>query len=158
MRVLYPGSFDPLTNGHLDLIERGSDLFGEVVVAVLRNNEKVATFSIEKRVDQIRKSTLHVPNVEIVSFEGLTVDCAERENCSLILRGLRALSDFEYELQLAHTNRSLAINTETVFLATKAHHSFLSSSVIKEVAKFGGTIDHMVPKIVAKDLKLLFNK
>ncbi|WP_320674673.1 pantetheine-phosphate adenylyltransferase [Prochlorococcus sp. MIT 1341] len=158
MRVLYPGSFDPLTNGHLDLIERGVELFGEVVVAVLHNTDKVPTFSLEKRVHQIQQSTKHLRGVEIVSFEGLTVDCAKDEKCTLILRGLRALSDFEYELQLAHTNRSLACNTETVFLATTAHHSFLSSSVVKEVAKFGGNISHLVPEIVANELKLLFNK
>ena len=158
MRVLYPGSFDPLTNGHLDLIERGALLFGNLVVAVLYNTEKEPTFTLEQRVEQISLSTEHVKGLEIVSFEGLTVECAERSNCSLILRGLRALSDFEYELQLAHTNRSLANDTETVFLATTAHHSFLSSSVIKEVAKFGGDVAHMVPPKVADDLKMLFNK
>ncbi len=158
MRVLYPGSFDPLTNGHLDLIERGAALFGQVVVAVLNNTEKTGTFTLEERVRQIKSSTHHLQGIEIVNFEGLTVECAARKKCTLSLRGLRALSDFDYELQLAHTNRSLANNTETVFLATTAHHSFLSSSVVKEVAKFGGNVTHLVPEIVANDLKVLFNK
>ena len=157
MRVLYPGSFDPLTLGHLDLIERGCNIFGEIVVAVLNNPAKRPTFSLKTRLNQITAATEHLTNVEIISFEGLTVDCAERHNIDLILRGLRALSDFEYELQIAHTNSSLNENFETIFLATEARHSFLSSSVVKEVASFGGDTSHMVPEGVAKDLKTLFN-
>ena len=157
MRALYPGSFDPLTNGHMDLIERASTLFGEVVVAVLSNPSKRPAFSIEQRLSQIHKATKHLSGIEVISFDGLTVHCAETHNADLILRGLRAMSDFEYELQIAHTNRSLADRLETVFLATSAHHSFLSSSVVKEVARFGGPVDHMVPCEVAKDLNRLFN-
>ncbi len=157
MRVLYPGSFDPLTFGHLDLIERGCDLFGEVVVAVLKNPDKKATFPIEQRLAQIEEATYHLQGIEVISFEGLTVSCARIHKADLILRGLRALSDFEYELQIAHTNRSLDSEFETVFLATEAHHSFLSSSVVKEVARFGGDTRHMVPEVVAKDLNRLFN-
>ncbi len=157
MRVLYPGSFDPLTFGHLDLIERGSQLFGIVVVAVLRNPGKSPTFDINTRIEQITDATKHLNTVEIIGFDGLTVSCARQNKVDLILRGLRALSDFEYELQIAHTNRTLDSQFETIFLATEAHHSFLSSSVVKEVARFGGDIAHMVPKGVAKDLKRLFN-
>ena len=157
MKVLYPGSFDPLTLGHLDLIERGSKLFGQVVIGVLTNPGKSPTFDLDTRIQQIKKSTTHLKGVEIISFKGLTVTCAERNNIDLILRGLRAMSDFEYELQIAHTNRSLNQDFETVFLATAAHHSFLSSSVVKEVASFGVDISHMVPEAVAKDLKRLFN-
>ena len=157
MRALYPGSFDPLTNGHMDLIERASTLFGEVVVAVLSNPSKRPAFSIEERLSQIRTATAHLSGIEVISFDGLTVHCAETHHADLILRGLRAMSDFEYELQIAHTNRSLADRLETVFLATSAHHSFLSSSVVKEVARFGGPVDHMVPSEVAKDLNRLFN-
>ena len=157
MRVLYPGSFDPLTFGHLDLIKRATEIFGTVVVAVLKNPSKQATFSLQQRLLQIREATIGIKGVEIISFEGLTVSCANQQKVDLILRGLRAMSDFEYELQIAHTNRSLDANYETFFLASEAHHSFLSSSVVKEVARFGGKISHMVPEVVAKDLKKLFN-
>ncbi len=158
MKVLYPGSFDPLTLGHLDLIQRASDLFGEVVVAVLRNPSKKTSFSLERRIEQIRISTINYQSVQIISYDGLTVDCAKNQKVDLILRGLRAMSDFEYELQIAHTNKSLDKNFETIFLATQAHHSFLSSSVVKEVARFGGEVSHMVPNQVALDLQDLFNQ
>ena len=127
MRALYPGSFDPLTNGHMDLIERAVSLFGEVVVAVLSNPSKRPAFSVEERIDQIRTATCHLSGVEVISFDGLTVNCAVTHRADLILRGLRAMSDFEYELQIAHTNRSLTDDLETVFMATTARHSFLSS-------------------------------
>ncbi len=157
MRVLYPGSFDPLTFGHLDLIQRACELFGGVVVAVLKNPAKKPTFDLERRLHQIKMATGHLNGVETISFEGLTVSCARANKADLILRGLRAMSDFEYELQIAHTNRSLDADFETIFLASEAHHSFLSSSVVKEVARFGGTVAHMVPEIVARDLERLFN-
>ena len=155
MKALYPGSFDPLTFGHLDLIQRGSDLFGEVLIAVLENPCKKATFSCERRIEQIKNATKEIPECTTISFKGLTVDCAREYNCDLILRGLRAMSDFEYELQVAHTNRSLNKQYETIFLATETHHSFLSSSLVKEVARFGGEIRHMVPEFIAKDLLAL---
>ena len=157
MRALYPGSFDPLTNGHMDLIERAAALFGTVTVAVLSNPNKKPAFSVDQRIDQIQAATRHLNGIDVVSFDGLTVHCAATHQADLILRGLRAMSDFEYELQIAHTNRSLAEDLETVFLATSTRHSFLSSSVVKEVARFGGSVDHMVPKEVAKDLNRLFN-
>ena len=157
MRALYPGSFDPLTLGHLDLIKRGCGLFGEVVVAVLQNPGKTPAFSLEQRLRQIRAATDHLTGVEVISFGGLTVQCARDQGVTLILRGLRAMSDFEYELQIAHTNRSLSAEFETVSLASSAHHSFLSSSVVKEVARFGGPVGHMVPGVVADDLTRLFN-
>ena len=157
MRALYPGSFDPLTLGHLDLIECGCALFDEVVVAVLANPSKQPAFSLECRLSQIRRATQHLSSVEVISFNGLTVDCAQQCKAGLILRGLRAMTDFEYELQIAHTNRSLAPDLETLFLATSAHHSFLSSSMVKEVARFGGEISHMAPQAVAEDMLRLFN-
>ena len=157
MRALYPGSFDPLTNGHMDLIERAAALFGQVTVAVLSNPNKKPAFSVDQRIEQIRNATRHLNGIDVVSFDGLTVHCATTHEADLILRGLRAMSDFEYELQIAHTNRSLAADLETVFLATSTRHSFLSSSVVKEVARFGGPVDHMVPEEVAKDLNRLFN-
>ena len=157
MRALYPGSFDPLTNGHMDLIERAVALFGQVTVAVLSNPNKKPAFSVDQRIGQIQCATRHLNGIDVVSLDGLTVHCAVTHQADLILRGLRAMSDFEYELQIAHTNRSLAEDLETVFLATSTRHSFLSSSVVKEVARFGGPVDHMVPKEVAKDLNRLFN-
>ena len=157
MRALYPGSFDPLTNGHMDLIERAVALFGQVTVAVLSNPNKKPAFSVDQRIGQIECATRHLNGIDVVSFDGLTVHCAVTHQADLILRGLRAMRDFEYELQIAHTNRSLAEDLETVFLATSTRHSFLSSSVVKEVARFGGPVDHMVPKEVAKDLNRLFN-
>ncbi len=158
MRALYPGSFDPLTLGHLDLIERASRLFDGVVVAVLQNPSKTPAFRLEQRLEQIRRATAHLQAVEVGSFDGLTVTYAQRQGTQVILRGLRALSDFEFELQIAHTNKSLAPQVETLFLATAVHHSFLSSSVVKEVARFGGDVRHMVPPGVAKDLTTLFNQ
>ncbi len=157
MKALYPGSFDPLTFGHLDLIKRGTELFGEVIVAVLKNPSKDPDFDLDTRLSQIAEATKDIEGVQVISFEGLTVNCAKNYKVDLILRGLRAMSDFEYELQIAHTNRSLDSTYETVFLATEAHHSFLSSSLVKEVARFGGETSHMVPKGVAKDLRRLFN-
>tara|TARA_Y100001968_G_C19146848_1_gene614217 strand:- start:245 stop:730 length:486 start_codon:yes stop_codon:yes gene_type:complete len=156
MKALYPGSFDPLTLGHLDLVKRGCQLFGEVVIAVLENPSKSATFSLQRRIEQIKDATKLIEGVEIVSFEGLTVNCAKEHKVDLILRGLRAMSDFEYELQIAHTNRSLDNDYETIFLATETHFSFLSSSVVKEVARFGGNTSHMVPELVLKDLANLY--
>ena len=152
MKVLYPGSFDPLTFGHLDLIHRANELFGSVIVSVLENPSKDSTFPIERRIKQIKEATKEIDNIEVVSYKGLTIDCAINHSVEIILRGLRAMSDFEYELQLAHTNRTLNNSIETIFLATETHHSFLSSSVVKEVAMFGGNVDHMVPKMIAKDL------
>ena len=158
MRALYPGSFDPLTLGHLDLIERSARLFDSVLVAVLQNPSKQPAFGLEQRLEQIRTATAHLSGVEVGSFDGLTVDFAARSQAQVILRGLRALSDFEFELQIAHTNQSLAPQVETLFLATAVHHSFLSSSVVKEVARFGGDVRHMVPAGVAEDLTRLFNR
>ena len=156
MKILYPGTFDPLTNGHLDLIQRAEKLFGYVVVAVLENTSKKPTFDLKKRLVQINEATSHLSNISAISYEGLTVDCAKDVNANLILRGLRAMSDFEYELQIAHTNKSLDSNIETIFLSTNTNFSFLSSSLVKEVAKFGGEINHMVPEAVESDLKDFF--
>ncbi len=157
MHALYPGRFDPLTLGHLDLIERSSRLFAGVTVAVLQNPSKNPTFPLEQRLGQIRAATSHLPTVQVASFDGLTVDFARSCGAAVILRGLRALSDFEFELQIAHTNKTLAPAIETLFLATAVQHSFLSSSVVKEVARFGGAVEHMVPRGVAGDLARLFN-
>ena len=156
MKILYPGTFDPLTNGHIDLIERAEKLFGNVIVAVLENTNKKPTFDLQKRILQIKSALSNIAHVEVISYSGLTVDCAKDLNANLILRGLRAMSDFEYELQIAHTNKSLNNDIETIFLSTNTNFSFLSSSLVKEVAKFGGEISHMVPVSVEKDLKEYF--
>ena len=158
MRALYPGSFDPLTLGHLDLIERASRLFDGLQVAVLQNPLQQPAFPLERRLAQIREATAHLGGVEVGSFDGLTVAYARACGAGVILRGLRALSDFEFELQIAHTNKSLDPSLETLFLATAVRHSFLSSSVVKEVARFGGDVSHMVPEGVAQDLRRLFNR
>ncbi len=158
MKILYPGTFDPLTNGHLDLIERSQKIFGNVIIAVLENTNKTPTFKLEKRIKQIKESTIHLDNINVISYNGLTVDCAKELNADLILRGLRAMSDFEYELQISHTNKSLNKKIETIFLSTDTNFSFLSSSLVKEVAKFNGEIKHMVPAPVEKDLRDYFLK
>jgi len=150
--AIYPGSFDPITLGHLDLIERGSRLFAKVVVAVLRNPNKVPLFTVQQRLEQIRLSTQHLPNVDVDGFDGLTVKYAQMRGAQVLLRGLRAVSDFEVELQMAHTNKTLSTQIETVFLATSNEYSFLSSSVVREVARFGGSVDHLVPPHVARDI------
>jgi pantetheine-phosphate adenylyltransferase len=150
--AIYPGSFDPITLGHLDIIKRGSRLFECVIVAVLRNPNKTPLFTVQKRLEQIRISTQHLPNVEVDSFEGLTVNYAQMREAKALLRGLRAISDFEVELQMAHTNKTLSTDIETVFLATSNEYSFLSSSVVKEIARFGGSVNHLVPPHVALDI------
>ncbi|MGB3264277.1 MAG: pantetheine-phosphate adenylyltransferase [Microcoleus sp.] len=152
MIAIYPGSFDPITFGHADIIERGCKLFDRVIVTVVRNPSKTPLFTVEQRIEQIRCSTQHLPNVEVDSFEGLTVNYAKIRQAKVLLRGLRVLTDFEMELQMAHTNKTLLGEIETVFLATSNEYSFLSSSVVKEIAKFGGSVDHLVPKHVALDI------
>lgn len=157
MIAIYPGSFDPITLGHLDIIERGGKLFEKVIVAVLCNPNKQPLFPVAKRIEQIRHCTQHLRNVEVDSFAGLTVDYARLREAGVLLRGLRVLSDFEKELQMAHTNKTLCNSIETVFLATANEYSFLSSSVVKEIAKFGGSVDHLVPENVAKDIYLYYS-
>ena len=150
--AIYPGSFDPITLGHLDIIERGCRLFDRVIVAVLRNPNKTPLFTVQERLDQIRRATPHLLNLEVESFEGLTVNYAQMRQAQVLLRGLRVLSDFEAELQMAHTNKTLSTQVETVFLATSNEYSFLSSSLVKEIARFGGSVDHLVPQHVARDI------
>jgi pantetheine-phosphate adenylyltransferase len=156
--AIYPGSFDPITLGHLDIIERGCKLFDQVIVAVLRNPNKTPLFTVPERIEQIRRSTPHLSNLEVDSFDGLTINYAKMRRATALLRGLRVLSDFEMELQMAHTNKTLSAQIETVFLATSNEYSFLSSSLVKEIARFGGAIDHLVPKHVAVDIYQCFAK
>lgn len=153
MRVaIYPGSFDPITNGHLDIITRGSRVFDKLIVGVLVNVDKVGLFPIEERVELIKRVTAHLDNVEVVSFNGLLVDLAKRNDARVILKGLRAVSDFEYEFQMALMNSQLDSEVETLFMTTSAANSFLSSSSVKQVAKFGGKINGLVPDEIVDDV------
>ena len=152
MIAVYPGSFDPVTLGHIDIIERGAKLFERVIVAVLSNPSKQSLFTIDERMEQIEKCTQHIKNIKVDSFIGLTVEYAKLHQAGVLLRGLRVLSDFEKELQMAHTNKTLNHEIETVFLATTKEYSFLSSSIVKEIAHFGGSIDHLVSANVAQDM------
>ena len=153
MRVaIYPGSFDPITNGHLDIITRGSRVFDKLIVGVLVNVDKVGLFPIEERVELIKRVTAHLDNVEVVSFNGLLVDLAKKNDARVILKGLRAVSDFEYEFQMALMNSQLDSEVETLFMTTSAANSFLSSSSVKQVAKFGGKINGLVPDEIVDDV------
>ena len=154
--AIYPGSFDPITSGHLDLIARGARLADHLIVAILRNENKEPLFSIAERIDMLREVLSGFPNVEIDSFEGLLVDYAAKRNASLILRGIRAISDYEYELQMALMNRRLRPEIETVFLMSGEACSFISSRLVKEIIRFGGNISGLVPPAVEARLKKRF--
>ena len=151
--AIYPGSFDPVTNGHLDILERGLKLFDKIILAILTNPKKNFLFSLEQRIEMMEDSIKEFPNVEIDTFDGLTVDFAAARNAQGILRGLRAMSDFEYEFQMALMNRRLNREVQTVFLMTGLRWIYTSSSIIKEAAQFGGNINGMVPPIVEKRIK-----
>ena len=146
--AIYPGSFDPIHNGHLDVIERASKLWDRVIVAVAVNHEKQGLFTMEERVGLIKKASRHLPDVEVTSFEGLLVDYVLEVRANAVLRGLRAVSDFEYEFQMALMNRSLDESLETVFLMPSQENIYLSSRIVKEVANFGGDITKFVPAVV----------
>ena len=150
--AVYPGSFDPVTNGHLDVIERGSQLFDKVIVGVLHNSAKSPLFSVEERVNILKEATAHLNNVEIVAFSGLSVEFARKCGAKVIIRGLRAITDFEYELQMAQTNRVLAPDIDTMFLTTSLEFAYLSSTTVKEVATFGGDISKFVPEFVRREV------
>ncbi len=151
--AIYPGSFDPPTNGHLDLIERGSKIFDELVVAILRNAEKDPLFSLAERRLMLQTLTSHFKNVRVDTFEGLTVDYAAKVKASAVLRGIRALSDYEYELQMALMNRKLQPELETVFMMPAEQYSYLSSRLVREVAQLGGSIQDLVPEMVEQRLR-----
>jgi len=157
MVVIYPGSFDPVTYGHLDIIDRCAKKFDKVIVAILRNTTKKCVFSVEERVELLKKALEKYDNVEVDCFSGLLVDYARQRGCSLIVRGLRAVSDYEYEMQMAHVNNKLAADIETIFMVSREKYSYLSSSIVKEVAVFGGNISCFVPDFVEKALKEKIN-
>ena len=153
---IYPGSFDPVTFGHLDIIERGAKIVDKLIVGVLTHNAKTPLFSSEERVRMINNLTKHLDNVEAKAFDGLTVDFAHAEGATVIVRGLRAVTDFEYELQLAQTNKVIAPDIDTIFLTTNLKYSYLSSSTVKEIASFGGDIHEFVSPEVQDRMKEKF--
>ncbi|MBR4812434.1 MAG: pantetheine-phosphate adenylyltransferase [Lachnospiraceae bacterium] len=149
---IYAGSFDPITLGHLDIIKRASRITNRLIIAVLNNNAKKPAFSVEERLELIRKVTKDIPNVEVMSFSGLTVDFAKQQKANVLIRGLRAVTDFEYELQIAQGNHKLNPDLDTVFLTTSVEYSYLSSSIVKEIASYGGDITQFVPQEVVEDV------
>lgn len=151
--AVYPGSFDPITNAHIDIIQRACVMFDKIIVSVLINQNKKPLFSTSERIDMIKDSVKNLSNVEVDSFEGLLVNYLEKKNANIIVRGLRAVSDFEIEFQMALTNKKLSPDIDTVFLITKLEYSYLSSSATKEIARFGGKLLDMVPEYVDTKLK-----
>lgn len=156
-RALYPGSFDPVTNGHLDIIERALGMFDEVVVAIAANKNKTPLFSVEERIALLKETVGPSPRVFIESLDGLLVEAARKREAFVVIRGLRAVSDFEFEFQMALTNRRLEPRIETIFLAPREDCIFLSSQIVKEVASFGGDVTPFVPEVVATELRRKFS-
>jgi pantetheine-phosphate adenylyltransferase len=150
--AICPGTYDPLTEGHKDIIKRCSKIFSKVIVAVSKNNRKKPFYSIDKRVDFVKRSLRDLDNIEVVTFEGLLVDIAKKKNASVIVKGLRAISDFEYEFQMAQINKKLNPEVETMFMVTNPKFAYLSSSAVKEVAGFRGSIKGLVPNEIEKDI------
>lgn len=159
MRVaVYPGSFDPVTNGHMDIIQRASKTFDRVYVAILTNSSKTPMFSIEQRLDWIRRSTAHIENVEVDCFSGLLVNYMKEKNANIIIKGLRAVSDFEYEFQMALMNRKLSPDVETLFMMTSGKYSYLSSSIVKEIARHKASLSGLVPEFMIGEISELIEK
>ncbi len=152
VRAIYPGSFDPLTNGHLDLIERGSKIFDELIVSILRNSEKDPLFTLAERREMLEEMVRKYDNVRVDTFDGLLVEYAMRQNAKAVLRGIRAISDYEYELQMALMNRKLEPQLETVFMMPAEAYSYLSSRLVKEIFRLGGSVRGLVPELVAQRL------
>ncbi len=150
--AVYPGSFDPITNGHLDIVERSAEIFDNLIIAVFINPNKKPLFTVEERVEMIREVTRHLPNVQVDSFEGLLGDYARQRSAKVIIRGLRAVSDFEYEFQMALMNRKLNPNVETIFMSSSSKNIYISSTIIKEVSSLGGSISGLVPRVVENRL------
>ena len=157
-RAIYPGSFDPVTNGHLDVVERAGKLFDEVIVAVAQNDEKQPLFSLDERLDMLRQTVGKLANVRIAQFDGLLVEFARVEKANAVIRGLRAVSDFEFEFQMALMNRKLEGSVETIFLMPKEEYTYLSSRLVKEIARLGGNVSKFVPGVVASGLGTKFKK
>ena len=156
-KAIYPGSFDPVTNGHVDMIERASKIVDELVVGVLNNSAKNSLFSLDERVSMLKEITKDMPNVSVTSFEGLTIDFADAMDARIIVRGLRAITDFEYELQMAQTNRIVNPKVDTMFLVTSEEYSYLSSTILKEIARYGGALDRFAPPCIIEKVKSKYN-
>lgn len=156
-RAVYPGSFDPITFGHIDIIERSAKMVDELVIAVLRNSAKNSLFSLEERVNMIKEVTKDLPNVRVETFDGLLVDYMRQIDATIIIRGLRAVTDFEYELQIAQMNHVLKDDAETIFLMTNLQYSYLSSSLVKEIASYGGDISKFVPSELIERIYAKYN-
>lgn len=152
--AIYPGSFDPITKGHLDVLQTGAEIFDKVIIAVSRNSSKKPLLTVEERVELIKKSVAHLENIEVDSFDGLTVEYARSKGAKVILRGLRAVSDFEYEMQLSQTNSALSENIKTIFLTTRPKYNFISSSTVRDVVLLGGDVSKFVPEVVNDYLKM----
>lgn len=155
-KVIYPGTFDPMTNGHLDLVQRAARLFETVIVAVAKNPSKTPAFPIDERINLAKKVLIDLNNVQVLGFDGLLIDCAKEFNARVILRGLRAVSDFEYEFQLASMNRKMLPDLETLFLTPAEQHSFISAHLVREIASLGGDVAQFVPVVVAQALQTRF--
>ena len=158
MIAIYPGSFDPVTLGHLDIIRRSANIFDELIVGILVNNSKKPMFTMEERLEMLTESVKDIPNVRVKTFEGMTIDFARANNAKVMIRGLRVISDYESEMQIAQVNRSIAPDIETMFLATGLEYSFLSSSLAMEIAMYDAGVEKFVPPIVVSKFKEKYNK
>lgn len=158
IKAIYPGSFDPITEGHLDIIKRASKSFDELYVAIMVNKDKKYTFTVDERIELIKKCTKNIKNVKVVYSDGLTIDFAKKLGCKAIIRGIRAVTDYESELALATSNMKLNDKIETFLLVSRPELSFLSSSIAKEIASFGGNIDNFIPKVIQKEVKKKLHK
>jgi len=154
-KAIYPGTFDPVTNGHLDIIKRACSIFDKIIVAVADNKDKKTMFDLEKRVKMMKKATKQFNKVEVKSFNSLLVEFAKKENTKIIIRGLRAVSDFEYELQMGYANKSLDESIDTIYLMPNLDNAFISSSVVRSILKYKGDVSHLVPKEIIEDLKCI---
>ena len=152
-KAVYPGTFDPITYGHIDIIERSAQIVDELIVGILINNSKVPMFTTEERIDMIRETVKHIPNVKVLSFDGLLIDFVKEQNAGFIVRGIRAVKDFEYELQMTQTNKVIDPDIDTLFFTTALKYSYLSSSTVRELASFGADVTKFVPDYVVKMIK-----
>ncbi len=152
-RAIYPGTFDPITNGHLDIIKRASIIFDEIIVAVAQNKAKKTMFSLEKRIEMVKKATKEFSNVKVIPFYSLLVNLSNELNANIIIRGLRAVSDFEYELQMGYANASLKKDLETVYLMPSLENAFISSSIVRSLLHFNGEVSHLVPEAILDDIQ-----
>ena len=156
-KAIYPGTFDPVTNGHIDIIKRACKMFDKIIVAVADNKDKNTMFSLQKRVEFMKKTTQNLEKVEVESFNSLLVNFAREKECKIIIRGLRAVSDFEYELQMGYANKSLDSEIDTIYLMPNLENAFISSSVVRSILKYSGDVSHLVPKEIIKDLYVYSN-